>query len=43
MNWEIKIANAAVKNLKRFPAKDRDKIKSVLLISEGEQARPIDL
>lgn len=30
MNWKIKIANAALKNLKRFPAKDGEKIKSVL-------------
>lgn len=30
MNWKIKIANAALKNLKRFPAKDVEKIKSVL-------------
>lgn len=30
MNWQIKIANVAIKNLKRFPAKDRQKLELVL-------------
>jgi mRNA interferase RelE/StbE len=30
MNWQIKIANTARKNLKKFPTKDKEKIKSAL-------------
>ena len=30
MNWQVKIANAARKNLKRFPPKDKQKIESAL-------------
>ena len=30
MNWQVKIANSAEKNLKKFPRKDRKKIVEVL-------------
>ena len=30
MNWQVKIANSAEKNLKKFPKKDRKRIVKVL-------------
>ncbi len=30
MDWQIKVANSAGKNLKRFPPKDRERIKAIL-------------
>ena len=30
MSWQIRISNSSRKNLKRFPIKDREKIKAVL-------------
>jgi mRNA-degrading endonuclease RelE of RelBE toxin-antitoxin system len=30
MNWQVKIADTARKNLKRFPTKDQNRIKSAL-------------
>jgi len=30
MNWQVKIANTARKNLKRFPTKDKQRIESAL-------------